>query len=213
MLFLGEINSPLFDWLRKQEESVIQTNDKITAEFIDRNNVGFIVSYGYRHILKADVLNKLPLKAVNLHISYLPWNRGADPNLWSFIAGSPKGVTIHYLDEGVDTGDVIAQKEIEFKSDNETLATTYEKLQSEIQELFKCHWAKIKTGECKGHQQKGTGSLHKLKDKECLSHLLTDGWNTRISLLEEYAEEIQMNTQFWDKYDREIEEIRNGNKA
>ncbi len=212
-MFLGEINSPLFIWLSKQEKSVIQTSDKITAEFIDRNNVEFLVSYGYRHILKADVLNKLPFKAVNLHISYLPWNRGADPNLWSFITGSPKGATIHYLDEGVDTGDVIAQKEMEFKSDNETLATTYEKLQSEIQELFKYHWAKIKTGECKGHKQKGKGSLHKLKDKECLSHLLPDGWNTRISLLEEYVAEIQMNAQFWDKYDREIEEIRNGKKA
>ncbi|CAK0761940.1 hypothetical protein CCP3SC5AM1_20062 [Gammaproteobacteria bacterium] len=151
----------------------------------------------------------MPLKAVNLHNSYLPWNRGADPNFWSFIEDSPKGVTIHYLDEGLDTGDIIIQKEVTFKSDNETLATTYEKLQSAIQELFKCHWEKIKTGDCDSRKQKGKGSFHKLKDKECLSHLLADGWNTRISFLEEYAAEIQMNTQFWDKYDREIEEIRN----
>jgi methionyl-tRNA formyltransferase len=79
---------------------------------------------------------------------------------------------------------------------NETLATTYEKLQSAIQGLFKCHWAKIKTGECKAHKQKGKGSIHKLKDKECLSHLLSDGWNTQVSLLEGYAAEIQTNAQF-----------------
>lgn len=46
---------------------------------------------------------------MNLHISYLPWNKGADPNFWSCIDGTPAGVTLHHIDAGVDTGDIIAQ--------------------------------------------------------------------------------------------------------
>ena len=38
-----------------------------------------------------------------MHISYLPFNRGAHPNYWSFKDNSPKGVTIHFIDNGIDT--------------------------------------------------------------------------------------------------------------
>ena len=151
----------------------------------------FLVSYGYRYIIKKDILDKLCNSAINLHISFLPWNRGADPNFWSFIEGTPKGVTIHHLDEGVDTGDIIVQKEIEFDSDNnDTLATSYDKLQQEIQQLFMLNWVDIKDGNIPRKRQVGKGSLHKAKDKESISHILTDGWNTPISVLEDYKEEI-----------------------
>ena len=213
ILFLGDDKSPIFEWLKSIGESVVQTSKKITPEFINTNNVGFLVSYGYRHILKNDVLKLFPNRAINLHISYLPWNKGADPNFWSFIEDTPKGVTIHYLDEGVDTGDIIIQEKVDFNTDQETLAISYEKLQTAIQKLFKENWHDIKNEKCKRKKQVGDGSLHKVKDKKALSHLLTDGWDTSLSVLEEYAAETQMSQQFWEKYDSEIEEIRKQNKA
>lgn len=193
ILFLGQNNSPLLLWLKNQGEDVIQTSERITPSFIDEKNVVFLVSYGYRYILKKDILDKLINKAINLHISFLPWNRGADPNFWSFIEDTPKGVTIHYLDEGVDTGDIIIQKEVKFNSseNNETLATSYKKLQIEIQQLFMQHWIDIKNNNVPRKKQIGKGSLHKVKDKEKFSHLLSDGWNTSVSVLEEYAAETQ----------------------
>lgn len=108
----------------------------------------------------------------------------------------------------MDTGDIIAQKEIEFDSAQETLATSYGKLQTAMQDLFEQNWRKIKGGDCQRQKQVGIGSTHRVRDKEGLSHLLTDGWNTPVSVLEEYAAETQMSKQFWDKYDSEIEEIR-----
>jgi len=113
----------------------------------------------------------------------------------------------------VDTGDIIVQEKMEFDSDRETLATSYEKLQTAIQELFRKNWQNIKSGNCRRQKQVGKGSTHKVKDKASLSHLLTDGWNTPVSVLEEYAAETQMSKQFWDKYDSEIEEIRKQKKA
>ena len=59
------------------------------------------------------MLDQINYRAINLHISYLPWNRGADPNLWSAV-GMPKGVTIHYINDGFDTGDILFQKAILF---------------------------------------------------------------------------------------------------
>lgn len=163
---------------------MIQTTDPITPTLVDQNGVNFLISYGYRHILKRDVLDKFPDRAINLHISYLPWNRGADPNLWSFIEDTPKGVTIHYLDEGIDTGDIIAQKQVDFESAGETLATTYQKLHLEIQGLFKEYWSQIKMETCPRTKQLGHGTFHKVKDKQAATHLLVDGWNTPIEDLE-----------------------------
>ena len=55
-------------------------------------------------------------------MSYLPWNRGADPNFWSILEDTPKGVTIHIMDESIDTGDILYQKDpLEFNSQNELI--------------------------------------------------------------------------------------------
>ena len=213
ILFLGPQDSPLVTWLREQGEQVIRTADKLSTQDVEEQEYSYLVSYGYRHILRKDILDVFPGRAINLHISLLPWNRGADPNFWSFIEDTPKGVTIHYLDEGVDTGDIIVQEKMEFNTHRETLATSYAKLQAEIQELFKKNWLEIKSGNSRRKKQVGKGSTHKAKDKARLSYLLTDGWNTPVSVLEEYGVETQMSKQFWDKHDSEIEEFRKQKKA
>jgi len=132
ILFLGAPDSPVFLWLKQQGEDVHSTLDKITVDYVLENKFNFLISYGYRYVLKKEILDLFPNRAINLHISYLPYNRGSDPNFWSFIDGTPKGVTIHYLDEGVDTGDIIVQKEVVFDSlETETLASSYQKLHTE----------------------------------------------------------------------------------
>lgn len=141
------------------------------------------VSYGYRHILKPNVLAILPV--VNLHIAYLPWNKGADPNLWSWIENTPKGVTIHWCDHGVDTGDIIAQRTTDMNWD-ETLATSYQKLHADILDLFRETWPKIRSNEApRTPQAKTYGSFHRMKDKEDVAHLLKEGWDTKVYELEQ----------------------------
>ncbi len=186
ILFLGQSDSPLLVWLQERGEQVIQTEQKISKQYIKEKNITFIISYGYRYIISREILNLFNNKAINLHISYLPYNRGSDPNFWSFIEKTPKGVTIHYLDEGVDTGDIIIQKEIEFDLNQETLATSYQKLHVLIQQLFKQNWENIKNGKCARKKQFGKGSVHTQKDKAPLDHLLTYGWNTPVILLHKY---------------------------
>ncbi|WP_298820067.1 formyltransferase family protein [Chloroflexus sp.] len=171
ILFLGPGESPLVEWLKSIGEEVIATTEPVDLALVMALSPDFIVSYGYRHIIKKDVLALYQNRAINLHISYLPWNRGADPNFWSFVEDTPKGVTIHYLDEGVDTGDIIAQRKVTF-SETDTLRTSYDKLQAEIQALFKEHWLDIRSGSCNRHKQQGKGTYHRMKDKTALLYLL-----------------------------------------
>ena len=189
ILFLGYNCSPIFIWLKKRGENVHCTNDKISVDYIINNNFDFLISYGYRYILKKKILELFPNRAINLHISYLPSNRGSDPNFYSFIDDTPKGVTIHYLDEGVDSGDIIFQKKVSFASiKNETLRTTYTKLELEIQNLFFQNWDKIKGGnEKRIPQQLDVGTLHKKNDKKHLMHLIIEnGRDTKVSTLVNY---------------------------
>jgi methionyl-tRNA formyltransferase len=198
ILFLGPSESPLMAWLNSVGEEVVATTEPIGLAEIQDHTPDFIVSYGYRHIIKRDVLDNYKDKVINLHVSYLPWNRGADPNFWSFIENTPKGVTIHYIDEGIDTGDLIAQKTVSF-SKNETLRTSYNQLQDEIQALFRESWFDFRAGKCDRKKQEGPGTLHKRKDKNNLLHLLTAGWDTPTTVLEEYAKGTRSAIEFEEK--------------
>jgi len=184
VLFLGQQDSPLILYLRSIGEEVIVRSDALTKEFLDCHNPDFLVSYNYWPIIKSFVLERYEDRIINLHISFLPWNRGLSPNFWSHYENTPKGVTIHHVNEGIDTGDIIVQKEVQFSPDD-TLATSYSKLHQEIQALFKEHWSKIKTGKCdKIKQQKNSGSYHTKKDMLEAKHLIEkEGWNTLISKL------------------------------
>jgi methionyl-tRNA formyltransferase len=187
-LFLGPTDSPVLEFLKSSESGVVQTMDPIDEPFLRRHRIEFLVSHGYRHIIKQGVLDHFPRRAVNLHISYLPWNRGADPNLWSIIENTPKGVTIHYLDAGIDTGDLIAQKLVEF-APGETLRTSYSRLQTELAQLFAANWGRIRDGAYDGTKQTGAGSFHRVADREKVAHLLTNGWETPVAELEKAGAE------------------------
>ncbi|MDO8527463.1 MAG: formyltransferase family protein [Deltaproteobacteria bacterium] len=189
ILFLGYPDSSLIPFLKSFGDTVtvVESDKKIAPEWVRSNGFDFLLSYGYLHILKKDILGQFSGRAINLHIALLPWNRGKDPNFWSFVEGSPKGVTIHLLDEGVDTGDILVQKEISF-SNHETLRSSYAILRNEIEKLFFQNWEKIRSLACTVTKQSDGGSFHKASEKESLLHLLTEGWETPVRNLIAYGQ-------------------------
>ena len=174
ILWLGPDN-PLIKWLRDQGDDVRVTTDPITPD--DVRPVDWVVSYGYRHIIGKDIM-KANRNIINCHIGYLPYNRGADPNLWSWIDDTPRGVTIHYVDEGLDTGPILAQGLVKLWED-ETLATSYDKLHTILQELFRAYWHNIVAGDIVPRVQRGKGSYHRLADRPPLPQ----GWDTPVCQL------------------------------
>jgi len=179
ILLLGPERSEFIRQLVTFGDSVVAYEQKLTPDATVLDGIDFVVSYGYRHILRENVLRRFPNKVINLHVSLLPWNRGADPNLWSFIDDTPKGVSIHLVDRGVDTGHLLAQREVAFKS-GETLRTSYAKLGRTIEELFFNVWPKIRAGHCVSMPQPDGGSEHRMKDRLAVEHLLQRGWDTPV---------------------------------
>lgn len=190
VLFLGYTDSPLISFLRDTGEEVVVSEEKMTLETITELAPDFVVSYGYRYIIKRDILDRFPGKIVNLHIAYLPWNRGADPNFWSNLEGTPSGVTIHHIDAGIDTGDIIAQERVAF-DESDTLATSYQKLREAMEALFKKHWPEIKAGDAPHTpQQPEAGTTHWVKDKEPFAYLTEEKkWDTPLKKLRENRQE------------------------
>lgn len=123
-----------------------------------------VVSYGYRHILKKDVINSSSAPIINLHISYLPWSRGAHPNFWSFFDSTPSGVSIHLIDEGVDTGPIIYQRYVNFTKNESSFSKTYKRLVSEIELLFKENIEEIISLGFTAVPQRRRGTYHRVSD-------------------------------------------------
>tara|TARA_Y100000593_G_C4293882_1_gene329614 strand:+ start:1412 stop:1948 length:537 start_codon:yes stop_codon:yes gene_type:complete len=174
ILYLGHSDNKVYSFL-KTKGIVENTQNKITPKYI--SNFDWVVSYGYRHILKKEHISASKNFIINLHISYLPFNKGADPNYWSWVENTPKGVTIHCIDEGIDTGDILVQKEIEFGRE-ETLSSSYGKLKKEIENLFINNFENIVKGYILPKTQPKGGSLHYVKDFPGVS-----SWDIKIKNL------------------------------
>jgi len=183
ILFLGYDNTPLIDFLKKNNCDIhIITDKKINKDIV--KNFDFIISYGYRHIIKKDIIDLFENKIINLHISYLPYNRGADPNLWSLLDNTPSGVTIHFIDEGLDTGDILCQKLVQLDYEHDTLKTSYEKLHTEVVTLFINNWTNIKNNKIIPKKQKNSlKTEHKLKDRPNEKIIMTSKWDTKLNIV------------------------------
>lgn len=152
--------------------------DSIGINYI--SNFDFIISYNCQFIISKDVIDKFKNRIINLHISYLPWNRGSDPNLWSWIDNTPKGVTIHQIDEGIDTGPILAQKRTIFHTSHDTLQKTWNVLHGDMEYLFDLYWFSIKNNRIKPIPQSHKGTFHLRKQRP----YLPKGWDTKIEDLQ-----------------------------
>lgn len=163
-------------------DTTLATTERIPPDWLEAHGVEFVVSYGYRHLIRDEVIRRYPGRIINLHISLLPWNRGADPNLWSWVDDTPKGVTIHQVDAGLDTGPILIQEPVRF-SGAETLASSYAVLRVAVESLFDRGWADLRTGHLRATPQTGTGSSHAARDKEPLMARLPAGWDTPVDVV------------------------------
>lgn len=69
------------------------------------------VSMSFNQIFKERLINLPPLKTINCHAGKLPYYRGRNVINWAIINNESEiGITVHYVDEGIDTGDIIKQR-------------------------------------------------------------------------------------------------------
>ncbi len=177
--FLGYTSkkTKLIKFLKNRNNFVkVYGNKYINKKVIEQSDL--IISFGYNKIISNELLNFSKRPILNLHISYLPYNRGAHPNFWSFIHNTPKGVTIHEMNRKIDQGDILFRKKIFFKkSTNLTFKKSYEILKKEIETLFIKNYAKIMNGNYKKKKIALKGTFH---NKSELPKNLKS-WDVKIS--------------------------------
>jgi len=149
--------------------------------------VDFIVSFGYRHIIKEPYLSMYEGRIINIHQSILPWNRGADPNFWSWFDDTPKGISIHLVDGGLDTGDCIMQLVVSRWRGGETLKTSYEFLNTCASQVFALEWGRFRLGRWFIVPKEGEGSYHHSKDKDEFMSMLPMGWETPVEVVANFG--------------------------
>lgn len=170
-LYNNECAIELFRWMEKEGHETYLSAARLDVNWCKEKRFDLAVSYTYRHIITEDALDAFHHNVVNLHNSYLPWNRGADPNIWSVIDDTPRGVSLHYVNSKLDKGDIIAQK-LTVMEAGETLRSSYVKLDKEAKSLFKEAFRYYKYWPQMRKKAMGKGSYHSLADaadiKECI---------------------------------------------
>lgn len=131
------------------------------------------VSAFFGHIIGKSVIDIFPRGIVNLHTSLLPLNRGSWPNVWTIVDKTPAGVTMHLVDEGVDTGPILAQCPVEtLPTDNGR--TLNERLESAVVKLFQDNWDDFAKGKLDALPQQGPTTTHKVKDADTIDEIKLD---------------------------------------
>jgi phosphoribosylglycinamide formyltransferase-1 len=92
--------------------------DAAMADWVEERGADLIVLAGYMQLLSPAFIERFRNRVVNVHPALLPAFPGLDAVGQALTAGAEvTGVTVHYVDEGVDTGPVIAQREVEIPAD------------------------------------------------------------------------------------------------
>ncbi len=181
VLILSPYPENLIRALERAGDTFEVHNNFLDVNYLKSNSIEFVVSYGYRAILSEEVINHIRECIVNLHISYLPFNKGCYPNLWSHIDGTPSGVTIHRIDEGIDSGEILFRKKVKINQENHTFESSYRGLKREIEDLFYEKWVDLRLNRCKGFLVEAQGTFHCRKEGEDVLSRLPLGWRTKIS--------------------------------
>jgi len=155
-------NVPTFSGKQFRTKRAVQTLRKLQPDYI--------LSVHFPLIIPKEIL-AIPKKGtLNLHPAYLPWNRGWHTPSWAILEGTPYGATLHWVDDGIDTGPIALQKRVPVKK-TDTADELYERALAAEVLVFKKALPLIKKHMLLKKKQKGKGTVHKKADLESVREL------------------------------------------
>jgi methionyl-tRNA formyltransferase len=130
----------VYDYAKEYEIDVFEQkkNKKRLLSMLEMKNIDLLVSVAYPYLINKNILDYMENKrgVVNLHGSLLPKYRGTTPIPWAIIDNEKYiGMTLHYIDEGCDTGDIIYQDKIENKNED-SIDVISDKLKEKAKNMF-----------------------------------------------------------------------------
>lgn len=123
-----------------------------------------VVGVHFPYLVPPEVLEIPRTGVLNLHPAYLPYNRGWHTPSWAILEGTPVGATLHFMDAGVDTGDIVHQRELAV-SPADTANTLYARLKELELQVFVEAWPGLAGGGFRRlPQPPDGGTAHKRAD-------------------------------------------------
>lgn len=167
IIFLGlnDIGDRVYEWLVGRDDANVHAilTEPDQLSLVERLEPDLVLSAGFRHIVPEGVLNVPELGAVNFHKSYLPYNRGMNPNVWSIIEDPPAGVSLHYMTPELDGGPLIDRREVAVRPEDDA-RDLYERLEEAQFEQFTSCWQEIRDGTADATEQTASGTYHYKED-------------------------------------------------
>ena len=123
-------------------------------------DLDLIVGVHFPYLVPADVLSIPRYGVLNLHPAYLPYNRGWHTPSWTILEGTPAGATLHFMDEGVDTGDIVHRQRMDV-SPGDTANSLYRRIKELEFEVFREAWPRLAAGTFRRSPQRDeAGTMH-----------------------------------------------------
>jgi methionyl-tRNA formyltransferase len=171
-LGLNEAGEKAYNWLNQREDVEVKAllTEEDQLSLIKELQPELVIASGFEHKVPEDIIEVPEKGIVNLHPSFLPYNRGSHPYIWPIIEGTPAGVSIHYMNAEIDEGPVIDKREVPVRPED-TAENLYSRLQEEQFLLFTENWGRIKQGAKAREQDLDRGQTHREKDLEKISEL------------------------------------------
>jgi methionyl-tRNA formyltransferase len=127
-------------------------------------NLDCLICIHFPYIVPEAVLSLPRIGVLNLHPAYLPYNRRWHTPSWALLEEMPIGATLHFMDAGIDTGDIVHQRAL-LPTPGDTANTLYRRLKQLELEVFQEAWPQIAAGTYQRHAQEPlAGTAHQRQD-------------------------------------------------
>ncbi len=124
----------------------------------------YIICVHFPYSMPESVLNIPRIGVLNLHPSFLPYNRGWHTATWAILEGTPYGATLHFMAGELDAGDIIHQKTLEILPED-TADSLYQRVKQLELEVFREAWPSLLTGcPARRPQDPTRATFHRRKD-------------------------------------------------
>ncbi len=171
----------------KLVKEVPHINHPAVVRLVDELKPDLVAVFG-TSLIRGDLLQEGRPGIVNLHGGLSPEYRGADCTFWAIYNGEPEkiGCTLHYIDNGIDTGLLVAHVSPEVRPDDDELVLFWRSVK-ESARVYAELMQRIAQGDSPGVAQHGKGRLYQVKQRGLrhelrVEHMLRDGLLCNLSL-------------------------------
>jgi methionyl-tRNA formyltransferase len=130
------------------------------ASAIEKLNPDICIVVGWYWVLKRELLESVPYGWLGIHASLLPKYRGGSPLVWAMINGETEtGISLFYFDEGMDTGNIVAQRRIKIGFDY-TIADLLSQVEQQSLEVIQEMYPRLLSGTAPSSKQDHTQATY-----------------------------------------------------